>query len=293
MLDYQLLSPEQDVEELYPYRRVWRTLFLELMVVLVVMGGVFFGVGFGFIDATISPSIEIVLSLVPLLVFYVLSVRRETRAQQPREGLLLVLGLSLVLANGVAYPLITTVITPDEWLAEGGFFSRIIGYMLTMGVVAAFSLYVVVRYSVWPHAFRVRVDGIAYAVPAALGYATVMNLQFMLTEAPTLDAAALRILTNVFVYTAIAVVMGYFLSEMALGEVQVFWLPLGLVIAALLNALFMAFRRISVVSGLGSRAIGPFFLSIGFAAAVLLAVSFLMENAAERAAARRGVRRIR
>ncbi len=294
MLEYQLLSPEQDVEELYPYRRVWRTLFLEMLVVLVVLGGVFFGVGFGFVSPQATRITQVALCLVPVAIFYVLSVRREPRVQQPREGLLLVLGLSLVFANGLAYPLIAYVITPDTWLAEGGFFSRIIGYMLTLGVVATFSIYAVIRYSVWPQWFRVRVDGVAYAVPAALGYATVMSLQFVFsTELPTVDATAVRILTNTFVYLAMGVIMGYFLSEMALGEVQAFWLPLGLVITSLLNAVFVAFRRIALVSGLGSREIGPFFLTLGFATAVLLSVSFLMENAAERAAAKRGVRRIR
>lgn len=293
MLEYQLLSPEQDVEELYPYRRVWRTLFIEMLVVLLVTGGIFFAAGFGFIANEASLPAEIALCLTPVVTFYVLSVRRERTAQQPREGLMLVLGLSLIFANGVSFPLISNVITPDEWLAGGGFFARIIGYMLTMGVVAAFSIYVVIRYSVWPLRFRTRVDGIAYAVPAALGYSTVISLQFVLNDVPALDATALRVLTNTFVYLAIGGIIGYFLSEMALGEVQFFWLPLGLVTAALMNAIFIAFRRIAVVQGLGSRAIGPLFLSIGFAAVMLFAVSFLIENAAERAAAQRGVRRIR
>ncbi|PJF44018.1 MAG: hypothetical protein CUN55_06115 [Phototrophicales bacterium] len=293
MIDYQLLSPEQDVEELYPYRRVWRTLFWEMLAILLIMGGIFFGVQFGFLSPQIPRSVEIALCGIPILIFYIFSVRREALAPQPREGLMLVLALSLVFANGVSYPLITRVITPETWLAEGGFFSRIIGYMLTLGMLAAFSIYVVIRYTVWPHRFRVRVDGIAYAVPAALGYATVLNVQLVLSDFPALDAIALRILVNTFVYLAIGGIIGYFLSELALGEVQAFWLSLGLVIAAFLNALFVAFRRIAVVSGLSSRDIGPFFLAIGFSAVILLAVSFLMENAAEREAAQRGIRRIR
>lgn len=293
MLDYQLLSPEEDVDEIYPYRRVWRPLAIELFLLLVICGGMFFAVSFGFIADTFALPLKVLLSMVPIGLFYVISVRREKNALQPREGLLRLLLLSLIVTNGVAVPMIDLIITPDAWLPEGGFFSRLIGYTLTLGVLSAGLQYAVVRYTIWPDNFRVRVDGIAYSVPVALGYATVTNLQYMIADEPDMGAAALRILVNVYYYMAIGAVMGYFLAEFAIGRVQIFWMALGLFIASFLGGIFFAFRRIAIVSGLGSRDIGALGLVLAFTFIVLFALSFLIENADQRTASRHGIRRIR
>jgi hypothetical protein len=293
LLDYQLLSPEENVDEVYPYRRVWRSLVTELLLVLLLCGGLYFAVGFGVLQDTFTPLAKVGLSLAPVVFFYAVSIRRERRAIRPRGGLLRLFVYSTIATNGLVIPITELLITPELWLAEGGFFARVIGYTLTLGVVAAGLFYAVPRYTVWPDAFQVRVDGIAYSVPVALGYATVLNLRLVLDGEPTMDAMALRVLVNVYFYTTISAIMGYFLAELAIGKVQVFWLPLGLFTAAFVGGVFFSFRRIAIVAGLGSRDIGAFFLVIGFAVVVLFALSFLIENADERMAALQGVRRIR
>ena len=293
MFEYQLLSPEEEIEEIYPYRRVWQTLIIELGLLSVMMVGLFFAVGFGFISFGFSFTLELALCLIPLGLFYFFSVRREARAIQPREGLLMLLVLSMIVVNGVSFPIQDGIITPEAWLVSGGFFNRIIGYTLTIGVLVAFTKYAVLRYSIWPQAFRVRVDGIAYSVPVSLGYATVANLRFVLAEEPTLDALAARILVNVIFHVMIGAIIGYFLAEIAFHRVQFYWLALGIFSASFIASLFVAFRRISLVSGLGSRAIGPIGLGLGFGIAILYALSFLIESADARMAAREGVKRIR
>lgn len=293
MLDYQLLSPEEEVEEIYPYRRVWASLIVELGLLSLIMMGIFVVVSFGIATFRFSLALEVALCIIPLALFYVFSVRRERRTIQSRQGLLMLLVVGMVVANGVSFPIIDGIITPEEWLTESGFFDRLIGYTLTTGVVVAFTHYVVLRYTIWPERFRVRVDGIAYSVPVALGYASVANLRFVLSEEPTVDALAGRVLVNVLFYVAIAAVMGYFLAELAIGKVPIFWLSLGLFITAFLGSAFVAFRRIAVVSGLASRDIGPLALAIAFAFVLLYSLSFLIESADARMAAREGIRRIR
>lgn len=293
MLDYQLLSPEENVDEVYPYRRVWGSLATELALVLGLCVGVYIAVGFGVVADTFSPLAKVGLSLAPLLIFYVISIWRERQALRPREGLLRLLLYSAIATNGVVIPVIDLLITPDQWLVDGGFFARVIGYTLTLGVVTAGMFYAVPRYTVWPSAYEVRVDGIAYSVPVALGYATVLNLRLILENEPTMDAMALRVLVNVYLYVAMSAIIGYFLSELAIGTVQVFWLPLGLFVASFVGGLFFSFRRIAIVAGLGSRDVGALLLVLGFTVLVLFVLSFLIENAEERMAAIRGVRRIR
>lgn len=293
MLDYQLLSPDENVDEVYPYRRVWRALVTELGLVLLICGGLYFLVGFGILADTFSPIAKVLLSLVPVVLFYLISIRRERRAIRPRRGLLGLFVYTVIVTNGIVIPIIDLVITPELWLAEGDFFARVIGYTLTLGIVVSATFYALPRYTVWPNAFEVRIDGIAFSVPVALGYATVLNLRLILEGEPTMDAMALRVLVNVYLYVAMSAVMGYFLAELTIGSVQPFWLPLGLFVTSFLGGLFFSFRRIAIVAGLGSRDIGALFLVIGFAVVVLFALSFLIENAEERMAAIRGVRRIR
>ncbi len=294
MLEYQLLSPEEEAEEIFPFRRVWRALFVEMGALLVVVVGILIATRIGMLEDSYSPQLNVLLALAPVGIFIVVSVRRERRAPQPREGLPAVLILSAIAANGAAWPVIGSVFTPERWLADAGFFSRIIGYTLTLGALAALVKVLVLRYTVWPMRFRARLDGVAYGVPAALGYATVITLHFVRDEEPILSAAAIRVLTNVYLHIAVGAILGYFLAELAIGSnVPVLWLPLGLSISAFLSGVYIAFRRIASVSGLGSRDLGGMALVIGFAALLLGALAFLIESADERTAARRGWRRLR
>lgn len=293
MLEYKLLSPEESVEEYYPFRRVWRSLLIEMIILLAALIGIIAANRLGFIENVYSPRLSIFLIILPLITFYLVSIRGEVRARQPRQGLSLILITSLIVTNGVAVPIINTVFTPERWLTEAGFFSRIIGHTLSLGILAEFVKYAVVRYTVWPQRFRGRLDGVAYSIPAALGYATILNIHLVLDEKPLLISSAIRILITVYIHIAVGVIMGYFLGELAIGKVTYIWLPLGLVISAFISSVFFAFRQVATVSGLSSRDIGGVFLAIGFSVVILGIVAFLIESADERMAGRLGTKRVR
>ena len=293
MLEYQLLSPEEDIEEIFPYRRVWRALTLEMVVFLALIIGIIIATTLGIIEDRYQEPLSVFLTLAPFGIFYLISVRGEQRVTQPRERLVLILVMSAVVANGVAWPVIRFAFTPERWLVDSGFFTRIIGYTLTLGVLAEILKYLVLRYTVWPRRFRIRLDGIAYSVPAALGYAFIVNIQFILTEEPILSAAAVRILTNVFLHIMVGAMIGYFLGELTFGEAPFFWMPMGLGIAAFISGIFVAFRQVSTVSGLGSRALGSLFLVVGFAVFILGVIAFLTESADRQMQERTGGQRIR
>jgi hypothetical protein len=296
--DYQLLSPEEAAEEIYPYRRVWRSLITEMTLLGGVIAIILIADLLGFVPNTYNPILLVLLSLFPIGLFYWISLRGEQDALQPRPHLLRTLIYSVILTNGVAITLINNVFTPAIWLHNVSFFGRLFGYMFTLGILAEFLKYALVRYTLFPDHFRIRIDGIAYCIPAALGYALVLNLRFVLLDEPTLTAAAIRILVNNFSHIAIGTIMGYFLSEIAFERTSIYWLPLGLFISALVSGIYAAFRVITIVSGLnvastGNRPIGVVFLVIGFAIAILGIIAFLIESADARLADKQGVRRIR
>lgn len=294
LLEYQLLSPEEEIEETFPYRRVWRALTLEMGLLLLAVGVIYVLIQAGILANRYTPTLSLAVAVLPIGLFYVISVRRERQAIQPRTKLLVILLLSIIATNGVAWPMIHSVLTPDRWLPEAGFFSRIIGYTLTLGILGETTKYLVVRYTVWPSQIRMLLDGIAYSVPAALGYALILNVQYIINEDPLLTSAIFRVIINVYLHIAAGAIMGYFLAELAINPNGPFyWFPMGLGLSAFLGSLYFVFRRVSISSGLSSRPLGGVLLGIAFAVLLLGILSFIIENAEERAAARQGVRRIR
>jgi hypothetical protein len=291
--DFQLLSPEEDVDEIYPYRRVWRTLIIEMVLLFALMIGIFAAIQFEVVEDTYLGLLGTGVVLAPLGFFILITIQGERRALQPRTGLLTVVLVSGIVANGVGVPLVNLIFTPEQWLPEAGFFTRIFGYMLTVGVTAEFLKYAVVRYTVWPNNFTMRVDGIACGVAAALGYATVFNLRDMLLEQPTLSAGTFQVVTFVYWHISIGAILGYFLAELAIGQPSLIWLPLGLFIGSFLNGIYAAFRGIAIVGGLGNRAIGGVLVITGFSIVVLGIMSFLIDSADRRMEQQTGIEHLR
>lgn len=297
-MNYQLLSPEEEIQQIYPYRRVWRASLTELGLIVLVMSLILLLVNFDVLQNTSQPNLHLFLAILPIILFGWFSVRPERRVYQPRQHLIAVMVLTMVLANGVAVLLLDELFTPELWLPQTGFFGRIFGYMATAGILSAFIQYGVIRYTVWNNHMRIRLDGVAYGMATAIGYATVFNLRYVLLNDPLLTAVVIRIASTLFIHILIGVWIGYFVGEFAIGRPPIFWMPLGLGITSFLFGIFMAFRSIAVRSGFsteatGDRPIGPYFLSIGLMMVSLGIVFFLIESADERMAHRAGVERIR
>lgn len=293
-----LLAPEEELEEIYPYRRVWRTSWLEvgtllLAVIIVVVLTSFIGV----LPSDLrDPLPKTAIALLPLVAWFVFSYRGERRAIEPRQGLLGVLLLGMLAANGLAIPLEERLFVPDQWLPGLGFFGRVLGYMMTLGITTQFLKYAILRYTVWPHRLQQRLDGIAYALAVSVGFATVYNLHVALYTDATLSATALRVASITFSHLATSLIMGFFLVELRIGRPPVFWLPTGLVLAAFLDGLYYAFRSLAIVSGLnvGSTASAPMrglALALGIVIVMFTSVAFIIESADARMEALTGQRR--
>lgn len=293
MLDIQptnLLSPETAPAEVYPYRRVWRSLTIEIGVMMLMVIVILVGVLLGVLVDVRSRNWGLLLILVPLAAYLWFSVRGEQRAVKPREGLLTVTLFSALLANGVGVPLVEQIFIPRLWLSEGGFFSRVLGYSFTVGVTIEFLKYIAIRYTVWPRRFRTRIDGIAYGIAAGVGYSVVLNARVVFFEEATVTAEAFRIATNFIVQVGFSSIMGYFLANLAIRPARSpFYLASGLFAAAMMQGIYIAFRRIAI----GSGALNGVILAIFFVLLVSITLNFLIENADTREANLRGEKRLR
>jgi hypothetical protein len=281
-----LLAPQEEAEEIYPYRRVWRTSWLEISVLLVAVLLIFLLTSlFGVLPTDWrAPLPKAAIALLPLTAWLVFSYWGERRALQRRHGLFGLMILGGLLANGIAVPLEEHVYLPGQWLPAASFFGRVLGYAFTVGFTGAFLQYAAIRYTVWPGYFTERLDGVAYALAVALGYAVSLNLRFALFSDATLLATSLRVASITFSQLAFGVVIGFFLAELVIGRVPVFWVPFGLGLVSLLNGLYYGFRGIAIVGGLsiagtGASPIRGLALAFGFVAAVFVTFAFLIANA--------------
>lgn len=290
MTVYKLLTPP-DEEEKYPYRRVWRSVIIEMGVLGAVTAGVF--VAFALVGVQLpgilTSALDIILLALPVALWLVFSVLAERFVPQPRTRLIAVFVITALAANAIALPFINGVMQPERWLPLGGAVNRIIGYAFTVGIVQEVTKYAVVRFTTWPDLFRTRLDGVAYCVASALGYSFVLNLNFLLSQ-PALapDVFVVQMFNNVAINVAASLIVSYGLSEVRFDQPTPFLMTIMVALSALLNGAAIPLRSGLTNAGFALEGSLPKpILSFGFSAAVLLVVAviaaFLFANAERQA----------
>lgn len=289
-----LLTPQREESDRYPYRRVWRTAWLEALILLTLTAALFLStqlIGLR-LPAPAERALSFVYALLPLGLWLGISYAAERRAPQPRRNLPAVVMLGGLAASGVAVPL-TAIFAAEEWLSTASGLNRIIGYTLTVGVVHEFLKYAVLRYSVWRTDFNTRLDAVAYSIAAAIGFATALNIHFALNNTLNLASAALRMTEITLAQVAISPILGFVLYELRKPNVFVLTPVLGVLIAALFNALSIVIRAGLIVSGVSrtstaNNAIYGLGMALFLIVVLFSALSFLVRAADEREALRAG-----
>lgn len=274
----RVVLPDEDVAP-HPYRRVWRSLAIEVGALTVLTGVVFVAAGvMGLVlPVALQNVIRLLVGLTPLGLWLIFSVWAERRAPQPRSGLIMVAVVTALAANAVTIPLIEEVLQPQAWLSHASAITRIIGYMLSVGAATEFTKYFVMRYSIWPARIETRMDGIAYAVAASIGFATVWNLRAVFGPQETLDALAVAVFDTTVTGLAGGMVIGYGLAEMAIAQPTPFIGPLSLTLAAFVHGLAIPLRTGLVnasFSLVGGNAV--LILGAGISVALILTTSFVI-----------------
>ena len=289
-LDPRLLIPPQEEEEVYPYRRVWRSIIWESGIIFAITIAlyvvvIFFGIQ---IPPSFQPVTALAVALIPALAWVMLSWRPEQRVPQPRQRLFAVAVITALAANAVGIPVVESLFQVKRWLPLSSAINRIVGYTFTVGLVQEFIKYIVLRYTVWDGHLRVRLDTAAYSAACAVGYATVLNLQFVLLNAPPVDVAAARMFEIYTLNLAAGIIVAYGLSEVRFGYPSPILLALTIMLASIVVGVAIPIRSGLVAASLSLpvSATKPL-LGLGFSLALLVAslvvVSFLFANAERRA----------
>lgn len=261
-----IAPPKEDV--IYPYRRVWRSLIQETIITVAICAATFLVYQFIGLDLPqlVETGFVLLLALMPLILWILFSRFAETRVQLPRAGLNTTLGLSALSAAAIGVPLVNTIIEPSNWLSLESALTRIVGYMLTAGIVQEFIKFIVVRYVSGPRALRIREDSIAYCIAAAVGYMTVLNLIYVFDHpAAGPDMVSVRVLHHMSINVAGSLIMSYGIAQTWFGRVSPLLMPLTLLVAAFINGLVTPLR-----SGLANASL----LLTGASASPLFSVAF-------------------
>ncbi len=177
-----------------------------------------------------------VLSLVPAFIWLAAFYKQDRLEPEPKHYVLGVMILGALLAAAVGQPIIQDSFRVQDWLWQSPLIS-ILGSIFVIGFVQEFLKYAAVRYTIYYSAeFDERVDGIIYAAAAGLGYATALNLQYIIgTGGTSLGVGIFRITITTLAQASFAGVTGYFLGRAKFENMGAFWLPAGLTLAAVLN----------------------------------------------------------
>lgn len=223
-----------------PHPGFWRA-----TVVQIVGMGLFSGVVAALASLVGTPrgvaliAIGLFLALVPSALWLVYFYRQDRLEPEPKTRVAAVFGLALLLTEAVGRPLI------DQWfrLAQWSTANTLISLLASI-LVAGFTLqaiaYLAVRLVVYATPeFDEHMDGIVYGTVAGLGVATLLNLRYVIDNGGVaLTPGVIQVVTVALAQASFGGVMGYFMARAKFEHKPVWWVPLGLTIAAVLNGLF-------------------------------------------------------
>jgi len=187
--------------------------------------------------------VGLVLALIPALLWLIFFYRQDRLEPEPKGYVLGVFILGALLAQAVGIPLLQDVFDVRGWLPINPWVN-LLGSILIIGFTQEFLKYATVRYSIYPSAeFDERADGVVYGTAAGLGYATMLNVNYVIASGGVnLQAGVIRIVVTALAQASFAGLSGYFLGRAKFEDEPVWWLPGGVALAAVLNGLFTYLR---------------------------------------------------
>jgi RsiW-degrading membrane proteinase PrsW (M82 family) len=270
-----------------PHRGVWATGIAQVaaLVIFVLIVEVILSSTPLALDQTGLMLAGVVLAVIPALLWLAFFYAQDRLEPEPKSYIFGVFILGGLLAGAIGIPLLRDTFRTQEWLGASTV-TTLLGSILVVGVVQEFLKYAAVRYSIYPsREFDERVDGIVYGTAAGLGYATMLNIQFIIdSQGADLRAALIRIVVTALAQASFSGISGYFLARAKFEDEPVWWLPSGVALAAILNGVFTYVRgeitttRLSLTGG-GFNPWPGLMLAAGVALAVLLLLSLLIRRA--------------
>ena len=215
----------------------------------------------------------IIMAVVPALIWLVAFYMQDRLEPEPKSYVFGVFLLGAILAVGIGQPLIRNVFGVQNWTGNNVLVD-ILAAILIVGFTQEFLKYAAVRYTVYfTREFDERVDGIIYGAAAGLGYATMVNLQYVANFGGVDPAVGvMRIVTVALAQASLAGITGYFIGIAKFERKGPFWLPLGITIAAVLNGIVS--YLLGQVTRLGGLSFNPWYARV--VAVIVAGITFVL-----------------
>lgn len=244
---------------------------LLVTVGLVVIFAALLAIVFGVLNVNLTGTplliAGLVMALVPALIWLFAFLQQDRLEPEPKRYVFGIFLLGALLAQAVGQPLIRDFFGVQNW-ASNSAIVNILASILIAGFIQESLKYAAVRYTVfYSSEFDERVDGIIYGAAAGLGYATMLNMQYILSNnGVDLGVGVMRVATSALAQASFAGVVGYFLGIAKFERKGPLWLPMGITLAAILNG--VTSYVLGEVTKIGGFAINPWY---GLVVAVIIA----------------------
>jgi protease PrsW len=195
--------------------------------------------------------VGIFLAIVPSALWLIYFYRQDRLEPEPKTRILAVFLLALALQDLLGRRLINEWFDVGRW-ASSDTLTSLLAAILIAGFTWQAIAYLAVRLVVYNTVeFDERMDGIVYGTAAGLGVATLLNLRYVLDNGGVaLAPGVIQVTTTALAQASFGGLMGYFMAQAKFEHRPVWWVSLGLTLAAVLNGLFSwAISEVSV-SGL-------------------------------------------
>jgi protease PrsW len=259
----------------------WRAGLVQILSVSIVSAIVAVLAGLlGPLDQTMLIVVGVVLAIVPSAVWLYFFYRQDRLEPEPKTRLAAVFLLALLLTDALGLRIINDWFQVPAWAAADSTAS-LLASILIVGFTWQAIVYAAIRLVVYDTSeFDERMDGIVYGTVAGLGVATLLNLNYVLANGGVaLGPGVIQVVTTALAQASFSGLLGYFMAEAKFEHKPVWWVPLGLVIAAVLNGLFSWLLSEVSANGLSVSPWRTLVLGIVVALAVFALLLALMRRA--------------
>ena len=186
----------------------------------------------------------ILMALIPAAIWLAFFYRRDRLEPEPKSLVLQMVILGSLLASAVGLPVVNGLFAVPTWLSSSPAWAQLLGGIFVVGMTQEFLKYAAVRFTVYyAPDFDESIDGIIYTTAVAIGFAVVLNINFVVSSGGVdLGSGAIRMVLTTLAQASFAGVVGYFLGRMKFEKRPLWWMPFGLMVAAALNGLFYFLR---------------------------------------------------
>jgi RsiW-degrading membrane proteinase PrsW (M82 family) len=258
----------------------WRSI-LGLVVAMVIFVALVYALDIAVKPVFTSTTLVItgvILALVPAIIWMAFFYIQDRLEPEPVGYVLGIFILGALLAAAVGIPLLNNVFRVNDWLYTDTL-TTLLGSILVVGFTQEFLKYAAVRFSIYNSAeFDEPTDGIIYATAAGLGYATVLNVLFVVANGGVaLGAGVITMAVVALAQASFAGITGYFLGRAKFEADPIWWMPLGVTLAAVANGLFNWLRGLITRGSISlSGSTGSPWLGLVLAAVVAVVIMGLL-----------------